>query len=259
MAAAASISGTVMQLNGTRIIVAGAAHGIGAGTLLAYTAEGAQVAVLDIKDDLAQEVVGKANAEGPGQARYYHCDITSRPEVESAFAEAIDWLGGLDVLTTVAGVQRRKRAEEFTDEDLAFVFGVNVMGTIHTNQAAFPHLRTRGGTILNIGSDGGLIAMPGIAAYAASKGAVHSWTRDIAGEWGKYGIRANCVIPAMKTPMTDNGGEDGRSVYSTVPLGGELGDVKEDLAPVMVFMAGPGARFITGQLISVNGGLAMVR
>jgi NAD(P)-dependent dehydrogenase (short-subunit alcohol dehydrogenase family) len=248
-----------MQLENTRIIVAGAAHGIGAGTLQAYVAEGAQVAVLDIKDDAAREVVDKANAGGPGTARYHHCDITSRAEVESAFADAVSWLGGLDVVATVAGVQRRKRPEEFTDEDLDFVFGVNVMGTVHTNQAAFEHLRKSGGTILNIGSDGGLVAMPGIAAYAASKGAVHAWTRGIAGEWGKYGIRANCVVPAMKTPMTDAGGADGRSVYDTVPLGGQLGDVMTDLAPVMVFMAGPGARFITGQLISVNGGLAMVR
>jgi NAD(P)-dependent dehydrogenase (short-subunit alcohol dehydrogenase family) len=248
-----------MQLNGTRIIVAGAAHGIGAGTLMAFTSEGAQVAVLDIKDELAEDVVGKANSEGPGRARYYHCDITARSDVESAFEDAISWLGGLDVLANVAGVQRRKRAEDFTDEDLDYVFGVNVVGAIHTNQAAFEHLREHGGTILNIGSDGGLVAMPGIAAYSASKGALMSWTRAIAGEWGKYGIRANCIVPAMKTPMTDAGGEEGRSVYSTVPLGGELGDVKEDLAPVMIFMAGPGARFITGQLISVNGGLAMVR
>jgi NAD(P)-dependent dehydrogenase (short-subunit alcohol dehydrogenase family) len=248
-----------MLLEETRIIVAGAAHGIGAGSVLAFVNEGAHVAVLDIKDELAQEVVDKANSEGPGRARYYHCDITSRSDVESAFAHAISWLGGLDVLANVAGVQRRKRPEDFTDEDLEYVFGVNVVGAIHTNQVAFQHLREHGGTILNLGSDGGLVAMPGIAAYAASKGALMSWTRAIAGEWGQYGIRANCIVPAMKTPMTDAGGEDGHAVYSTVPLGGELGDVKDDLAPVMVFMAGAGARFITGQLISVNGGLAMVR
>jgi NAD(P)-dependent dehydrogenase (short-subunit alcohol dehydrogenase family) len=136
---------------------------------------------------------------------------------------------------------------------------VNMFGTIFTNQSAFPFLRETGGTILNIGSDGGLVAMPGIAAYAASKGAVMSWTRTIAGEWGMHNIRANCVVPAIKTPMTDSGGDEGRSVYATVPLGGQLGDVMQDFAPVMVFMAGDGARFITGQLISVNGGLVMVR
>jgi NAD(P)-dependent dehydrogenase (short-subunit alcohol dehydrogenase family) len=248
-----------VQLEETRIIVTGGAHGIGAGSVHALVAEGAQVAVLDVKDDLACEVVDKANANGPGRARFHHCDIADRSEVDAAFADATTWLGGLDVLVNVAGVQRRKRAEEFTDEDLDFVLGVNVRGTIYTNQAAFPHLQENGGTILNIGSDGGLVAMQGIAAYAASKGGVMSWTRAVAGEWGKYGIRANCIVPAMKTPMTDRGGEDGRAVYATVPLGGELGDVMDDLAPVMVFMAGSGARFITGQLISVNGGLVMVR
>ena len=248
-----------MQLEATRIVVTGGAHGIGAGTVHAFVTEGARVAVLDVKDDLAQDVVDKANSNGPGFARYYHCDISARPDVKAAFADATAWLGGLDVLANVAGVQRRKRPEEFTDDDLDHLFGVNVRGAIHTNQAAFTHLREHGGTILNIGSDGGLVAMPGIAAYAATKGAVMSWTRAIAGEWGKYGIRANCIIPAMKTPMTDRGGEDGRAVYATVPLGGELGDVMDDLTPVMIFMAGPGARFITGQLISVNGGLVMVR
>jgi NAD(P)-dependent dehydrogenase (short-subunit alcohol dehydrogenase family) len=248
-----------VQLEGTRIVVTGGAHGIGAGSVHAFVAEGAQVAVLDVKDDLTREVVDKANANGPGRARYHRCDIAGRTDVEAAFAEATSWLGGLDVLVNVAGVQRRMPAEDFTDDDLDFILGVNVRGTIHTNQAAFPHLREDGGTILNIGSDGGLVAMQGIAAYAASKGAVMSWTRAIAGEWGKHGIRANCIVPAMKTPMTDRGGEDGRAVYATVPLGGELGDVMDDLAPVMIFMAGPGARFITGQLISVNGGLVMVR
>lgn len=248
-----------MQLDGTRIVVTGGAHGIGAGTVHAFVAEGAQVAVLDVKDDLAREVVEKANSNGPGRASYYHCDVSTRPDVDDAFALATTWLGGLDVLVNIAGVQRRKRPEEFTDDDLDVLLGINVRGTIYTNQAAFCHLRALGGTILNIGSDGGLVAMRGIAAYAASKGAVMSWTRAIAGEWGQYGIRANCIVPAMKTPMTDRGGQDGQAVYATVPLGGQLGNVAEDLAPVMVFMAGDGARFISGQLISVNGGLVMVR
>jgi NAD(P)-dependent dehydrogenase (short-subunit alcohol dehydrogenase family) len=248
----------VQQLEGKRIIVTGGAHGMGAGTVRAFVAEGASVAVLDIKDQLAQSVVDEANATGPGRAHFFHCDIVKRPEVESVFAAATTWLGGLDVLANVAGAQRKK-PEQFTDEDLEFLFGVNMFGTIFTNQEAFPYLRENGGTILNIGSDGGLVAMPGIAAYAASKGAVMSWTRTIAGEWGIHNIRANSIVPAIKTPMTDNGGEEGRSVYSTVPLGGQLGDVMQDFAPVMVFMASDGARFITGQLISVNGGLVMVR
>src|SRR5919112_628417 len=126
-----------MQLEGTRIVVTGGAHGIGAGSVRAFVAEGAHVAVLDIKDDLAQEVVDKANASGPGRARYYHCDISARPEVDRAFNDATSWLDGLDVLANVAGVQRRKRAEQFTGDDLDYLFGINVAGTVHTNQAAF--------------------------------------------------------------------------------------------------------------------------
>jgi 3-oxoacyl-[acyl-carrier protein] reductase len=249
-----------MQLANKKIIVVGAAQGMGAATVRAYAAQGATVAALDVKDDLGHQVAEEATLHGPGRVTYHHANVASRAEVDSAFSDAVSALGGLDVAVTVAGVQRARPAAEFTDEDLDFVLGVNLRGTILTNQAAYRTMREAGGgTILNFGSDAGLTAMPGLGAYAASKGGVMAWTRTIAGEWGPEGIRANSVVPAIQTPMTANGAEERGSIYSSVPLGGRLGDPEKDFAPVMVFLAGDGARFITGQIIAVNGGLGMVR
>lgn len=244
-------------LESRRIIVTGGAQGMGAATVRAFVREGADVVLLDLNEELGSRTAEAA--QGPGSATFVRADVSRRASVEEAFAEAVGRLGGLDVLTNVAGVQRRKPAEDFLDEDLDFLIGVNLRGTIATNQTAFTYMKDGGGHIINIGSDGGLVGMRGIAAYAATKGGVHSWTRTIALEWAEHGIRANAVIPAMQTPMTDRGGQDGGAVYSTIPLGGRLGDPDEDFAPVMVFMAGEGSRFITGQLIPVNGGLVMTR
>ena len=233
----------------------GGSQGIGAACVRAFAAAGASVASLDVQDSAQTE-----KSLDPGATVHFlRCDVSQRADVDQAVDAAVDALGGLDVFVNVAGVQRRKRAEDFTDEDLDFLLGINLRGTIHTNQAAFRYLRDTGGSILNFGSDGGLVGMNDIAVYGATKGGVMAWTRHIAYEWGKYGIRANSVIPAMKTPMTDNSGAEGSKTSATIPLGGSYGDVDRDFAPVMVFLASEDARYITGQLVSVNGGLVMTR
>ena len=243
------------HLQGKRIVMTGGSQGIGAACVRAFTAAGASVASLDVQDSAET-----AQSLAPGAvAHFLRCDVSQRTDVDQAVDAAVDALGGLDVLVNVAGVQRRRRAEEFTDEDLDFLIGINLRGTILTNQAAFRHLREAGGSIINFGSDGGLVGMAEIAAYGATKGGVMSWTRHIAYEWGQFGIRANSVVPAMKTPMTDNSGEQGAKTSATIPLGGAYGDVDRDFAPVMVFLASDDSRYITGQLISVNGGLVMTR
>lgn len=257
------------MLNGKRTIVTGGARGIGAAVVAAYAQQNAHVAILDVLDELGGQVASRADDLGTGRVRYHHCDIADRESVEETFRVAVGEMEGLDILANVAGVERTSPAEDIRDEDWELIFAVNVRGTMLTNQAAFEPLRAAGGgRIINIGSDAGLVPFPNGAHYAASKSAVHEWTRTVAAEWGRHGITANCVIPAMWTPMYDAH----RSVMSDeellahdammrrlIPLGGKLGDPTRDLAPVMVFLAGEGARFITGQLIAVNGGLGSVR
>lgn len=252
-----------MQLDGQRIIVTGAANGIGAATLAAYVGEGARVAALDVEDEQGRERVAALGE----RAHFFHCDVSVKDDVESAFASAAAWLGGLDVLAHVAGIERGGAAESISAEDWSRVLAVNLLGTVFTNQAAFYHLKDRGGRIINFGSGGAVRGQVGSSHYAASKGGVHAFTRTVAQEWGGYGITVNAVAPGAWTRMYDEYldrlGEQGRqmainAMRHMIPIGGKLGDPARDIAPVMVFLASPAAHFMTGQLIAVDGGMVML-
>ncbi len=246
-----------MQLEGKRIIVTGGSQGMGAATVRAYAQAGAAVAVVDVNEEAARARI--AELDVPVKPVFCRADISKRAEVDVAFDQAAATLGGLDVLANVAGVQRGMAAEDFDDDDLEFLLGINLRGTILTNQAAHRHMRHNGyGSILNFGSDAALLPLGGAGAYAASKGGVMAWTRAVAVEWGPLGIRVNSIVPAIVTPMTDAAREVRADLFAGIPLGG-LGDPDQDYAPVMVFMASENARFITGQIICCNGGMGMVR
>jgi NAD(P)-dependent dehydrogenase (short-subunit alcohol dehydrogenase family) len=252
-----------MLLEGRKIIVTGGASGIAAATVRAYAREGARVASLDIDDDGGRRVA----AEAGGLVTYYHCDVSHAREVFDVFAQAAAQLGGLDVLANAAAVERGAPAEDIPDEEWDLVFGVNVKGTLYTNQAAFRHMKARGGRIINFGSGAAIRGQRGSAHYSASKSAVMAWTRTVAQEWARYNITVNSVVPAIWTPMYEahraRMSEQERAVHDlamqhVIPLGGRLGDPDRDIAPVMVFLAGDGARFVTGQAIAVDGGMIML-
>ena len=257
-----------MQLQGKKIIVTGGARGIAASVVRAYAAQGAKVASLDVLDTEGKQTAALINEQYPGAVTYYHCDIANREEVAAVFEAAVSAMGGLDAMANIAGVERTAPAEEITREHWDLIFDVNVRGTLHTNQAAFDHMREHGGRIINFGSAAGLNGMPGAAHYSASKGAVLAWTRTVAQEWARYGITVNAVAPMIWTPMYDTHrakmsaeqlAEHDRRLASIIPLGGKLGDADRDLAPVMVFLASDGSRFMTGQTLNVDGGTVPVR
>ncbi|HLK12487.1 MAG TPA: SDR family oxidoreductase [Candidatus Binatia bacterium] len=252
-----------MLLRDKRIVVTGGASGIGAATVAAYAHEGARVAVLDVDDAGGGRVVAQAGTA----ARYEHCDVADRAAVFAVFDRAVAWLGGLDVLAHVAGVERAAAAEDITEAEWDLLLGVNAKSTLFTNQAAFHHLRDRGGRIINFGSAAALRGQRGGAHYAAAKAAVLAWTRTVAQEWARYGITINAVLPAMWTPMyeayrarlsPEELAMHDLGLQHAIPLGGRLGDPARDLAPLMVFLAGDGARFITGQAFCVDGGMVML-
>jgi NAD(P)-dependent dehydrogenase (short-subunit alcohol dehydrogenase family) len=171
-------------------------------------------------------------------------------------------LGGLDVLAHPAAIQRPADASNVSVEDWDLMFAVTVRGTMLTNQAAHRHMKASGGgSIINFGSISGLRPEVSAAAYSAAKGAVHSWTRTAAGTWG-------AVLPAIATPMyleaMARASEEERTAFywqnhQSIVLGEKYGDPDEDLGPVMVFLASAASRFITGQLIPVDGGQTNVR
>ncbi len=255
-----------MELNGRRIIVTGAAGGIGASALRGLVAAGARVAALDVSDEAGCAEVTRANAGAGagGQARYFHCDIRLRAEVDAVFAEAVVWLEGLDALVNIAGIERAAPAESIPAADWDLMFDVNARGTLNTNQAAFLHLREHGGRILNFGSAAGVMGLPGCAHYSAAKAAVLGWTRTVAKAWGRHGISVNAAAPGMWTPMyeahrarmdADALRAHDEMMGGLIPLGGRLGDPDRDMTPFVVFMMSDGARFITGQTLAVDGGL----
>ncbi len=255
-------------LAGIRVIVTGGASGMGAGIVRAFAAHGAHVVSLDIQAGPGAEIAEKATAAGPGQASFVVADVSDKASVDAAFAAAAGALGGLDVLVHAAGIAPGAPAESIAVEDWDNVFAVNARGTFLTNQAAFRYLSASGGRIINFASAAGVTGLPNKAHYSASKGAVVAWTRTVAKEWGEYGITVNMIAPAISTPMyaktrslmsEDQLAALDATLRAEMPIDGKLGEIDRDLVPLLVFLAGPGARFITGQIFAVDGGVLMVR
>ncbi len=258
-----------MELNNYKIIVTGSARGMGAATLRSYVAAGARVVGMDLDRERGEQVATAATETGPGSATFMTADIADPDSVTRAFGAAAEQLGGLDVLAHPAAIQRSGDASSVTAEDWDVMMAVNVRGTMLTNQAAHRLMApNEQGSIINFGSVSGLRAEPGAPAYSASKGAVHSWTRTAAAAWGADGIRVNAILPAIATPMYEEAlgrlDQDGLTAHywqneQSIALGQKYGDPDRDLGPVMVFLASPASRFITGQLIPVDGGQTSVR
>jgi NAD(P)-dependent dehydrogenase (short-subunit alcohol dehydrogenase family) len=246
-------------LAGRRVIVTGAAGGIGAAAVTTFLAAGARV-------------VGFFHSRPPPadlaeRCEWLACDARDRRSVETAFERATSILGGLDVLLHAAGTWRPSTPESLSDDELDLVLDTNLRSTVVANQLAFEHMRDSGGQIVNLGSSEGVRGNPLAPHYAVAKAGVHAWTRSAAAAWGRFGVTVNALAPAVGTPGAErlwaHLGEERAAAFkerlrTTMPLRGELGDPEMDLGPVMVFLAGPGARFMTGQLIAVDGGLQML-
>lgn len=268
-----------------RIVVVGGANGCGAAAVRAFVAEGADVVSLDVRDDDGRSVVDGANRTGPGRASYLHCDASIRADVREAFASAAGNLGGVDALLVPAAIQQHVEPELIDDDGWHRMIANDLRLVFVTNQEIFPHLVANGGgRILNFGSGAALIPYPDAAHYAAAKGGVLAWTRSIAHAWGRHNITANVVNASMAgtlmfdtehkrlTDEDDPFGEHMEGVFPAgFPLGSrrfpptdddlteDYGDPDTDLAPVLVFLVGEGARFITAQVISIDGGATPAR
>lgn len=258
------------QLMGMKIIVTGGSQGIGESVVRAYVAKGATVASLDINDELGRQVVEDLGRQSlAGKAKFYRCDVSSREDVEAVFAEAETDMGGLDVMVNIAGIHRHVAPERIPQELYRTIFDVNVLGTMNTNGVAYDLMRKNGrGNIINFGSESGLTGEINNALYSASKAAVHTWTRNVARQWGPDGIRVNGVMPYVVTPMyeafrkalsPEELAAHDEATKADIPLGGKFGNPDTDLAPVMVFLASEGSKFITGQHFPVDGGLISLR
>lgn len=247
------------ELSGRRVVICGAAGGIGAAAVRGFVERGAVVAALYNTTPPTPDLADLA--------LWRQCDLADKAAVDQVFDEVVESLGGLDVLIQPAGTWRAALPESAEESEIDFLINANLKSTIFTNQAAFRHMKAGGGRIVNFGSIEGVDGSPMSSVYAATRGAVQAWTRSAARAWGQHGINVNAIAPIMHTALYEYAltqMDEGRRINherelaQRIPIGGKFGDPLRDCVPVLAFLASEGSRFITGQLIPVDGGMMMV-
>jgi NAD(P)-dependent dehydrogenase (short-subunit alcohol dehydrogenase family) len=240
-----------------RLIVSGGASGIGLAVARMAVARGARVALLD-RDTAALAEAVRLLGEA---ALALECDVSDAPAVRTAVDRAAQWLGGVDALVNSAGIDALKSLEATSDEEWARVLAVNLTGPMLVCRAALPHLRAAGGgSIVNIASGAGLRPLPNRTAYCATKAAVIMFGKSLAIETAADGIRVNAVCPgAIDTPLfrtSYENADDPERALAEIRERYALGRIAapEEVAEAVLYLSGPGASYITGTALAVDGG-----
>lgn len=252
-----------MKLEGKSALVTGASQGIGRATALALSREGADVAVNHYPDPggahrgnaeaVAAEVAGMGR-----RALVIGADVAQEEPCAAMFAQAVQAFGGIDILVNNAGILRDATLRNLTRQQWDEVLDVNLGSMFNCSKPAAIHMREREtGSIVNVASVIGLMGNIGQTNYAAAKAGAIGFTKSLARELAHYGVRVNAVAPGfMDTDMTRAIDEDIREqVRRQIPLG-HFGRA-EDVAAAILFLASDDARYITGEVLSVNGGWYM--
>jgi 2-hydroxycyclohexanecarboxyl-CoA dehydrogenase len=239
-------------------VVTGAAKGIGAGIARQLSADGCSVAVLDLDTSGAQAIASELSGS------HHEVDVSSYQGAAAAVAEVIDRWGRIDVLVNNAGWDKVEPFLDNTPDLWDLLIGINLRGPINLCHTVLPHMVSQGsGRVVNVASDAGRAGSSGEAVYSACKGGVIAFTKAVAREMARHGITANCVCPGpTDTPLlaeirsSDTGDRIIDAIVRATPLR-RLAQ-PEDIATAVSFLASPGATFITGQVLSVSGGLTMM-
>jgi 2-hydroxycyclohexanecarboxyl-CoA dehydrogenase len=248
-----------MRLDGRNALVTGGASGIGAATARRLAAEGARVAIADLDDARARDVAGEID----GLA--VRMDVADAESARAGVGAAEDVFGPLDVVVNNAGTDRFAFFVN-TDEALwDFVLGVNLRGTIAVTHAVLDGMQRRGsGAIVNVASEAGRVGSQGSAVYSAAKAGVIGFTRAVARESSRFGVRVNAVAPGpIETPLLNAAAEQlgelgerlkqGMIAATSMRRSGQ----PEEVAAAIAFLAGDDASYVTGQTLNVSGGLSM--
>ena len=246
------------ELDGRVALVTGGSRGIGRAIAIELASRGARVAVNFQSNAAAAESVVATVREAGGDAHAFAGDV-SKPSDASALVKAtVEHFSGLDILVNNAGITRDGLVMRMSEDDWDAVQNTNLRGTFLVTKAALrPMLRARGGRIINITSIVGVMGNAGQANYAAAKAGIIGFTRAVAREVASRGITVNAVAPGFIATDITAGMTEAQiaAVMSQVPLGRIA--TPEDVAPLVAFLAGDGANYITGQCIQVDGGMVM--
>ncbi len=252
-----------MKLKGKTALVTGGGRGIGRAIALGLAQEGADVAVLDILTDNAETVRREIEALGV-KGLALGCDLTRRAEVNRAVEEALAQFGQLDIVVNNAGWDKLELFLESAEVTWDKIIAVNFKSILYVCKAALPRMVERGGgRVINIASDAGRVGSMGEAVYAGTKGAIIAFSKTLARELARHRITVNVVCPGLtETPLLqgirDQSPKSAKvieAVTRAIPLG-RVGQ-PEDIAGAVVYLASPAADFVTGQTLSVSGGLTM--
>ncbi len=252
---------SIGRVSGKACIVTGAGSGIGAATAVRLAEEGGRIVCADLNRDSAKQTADSIVASG-GQAIAFTVDVSDFAQCDALIAECIKEYASVDVVVNSAGVNLPGVFHEVPNAIIDKTLDVNVKGTMYCCRAAIPHMLRQGsGSIVNISSVNGLVSEPFLAVYSASKGAVVMLTRGIALDYAKQGIRCNAICPGwVDTPINHAhakllGGLE--KVYAEIgnfqPIG-RPGESRE-IAHLALFLASDESSFITGSIISADGGM----
>jgi NAD(P)-dependent dehydrogenase (short-subunit alcohol dehydrogenase family) len=244
-------------------IVTGSGQGIGRAVARVLAHEGAAVLLASRTAHRVEQVAQEIVASG-GRARAVGCDVLDPEQIDAAVAACIDAFGPPDILVNNAqgghmggGVPLEQTEVDVLDQTLHG----GLYATFHAMRACFPHMRERGGTIVNFGSSTGVGGDPGFAAYGLNKEAIHGLTKHAAREWGRHGITVNTICPAALTENLqakfDEHPKWRDAIVKAVPLG-RLGDPETDIAPAVLALA-TDLRFLTGATLMLDGGRVLLR
>jgi 2-hydroxycyclohexanecarboxyl-CoA dehydrogenase len=245
------------------VLVTGGGGGIGGATCRRFAREGARVAVFDMNLEAAETVAAQIRADG-GQAQAFRCDITERAAVDAAVAAAQERFGPIDVLVNNAGWDVFKPFTKTEPAQWDKLIAINLTGALHMHHAVLPGMAARkAGRIVNIASDAARVGSSGEAVYAACKGGLVAFSKTIAREHARHGITVNVVCPgptdtALFADYKQGAGNPEKLMEAftrSIPLG-RIGQ-PDDLPGAILFFASDDAAFVTGQVLSVSGGLTM--
>ena len=253
------------EFTGKSVLVTGGALGIGKGIAEGFAAEGANVAIADVNREAAEATAAAITAAGGGRAIATIGDVSSAADAQRMVSEAVAAFGRLDVLVNNAGIQPMgwfHRLEDLPEEQWDRILGVNLKGMFLLSKYSIPEIRKQGGgAIVNLASVQGLQSMPGVPAYAASKGGVLSLTRNMALDYARENIRVTAICPGtidsdmVRTSARAEGGDIEANIrkYGAFHPLGRIGK-PEDIANAAIFLASEKASFITGEYLCVDGG-----